>query len=365
MTLALAALLVACSACSAGAPGPGIDVERALAHAHELASGPRVGETAGARRAVSYLEHALAAVGVVGTREVVGDIRLPPIVVLGTTHRRARDTHTTDPNLVVRFGPRAGPALLVMAHYDTVVDSPGGVDNAAAVGVMLELARLLHETPPQARVILAFTAREEAGLIGAEALAAQYGEDIGFAIALDLIGGTGELSLNGASTLIGRAELAWIADAATRAGVIVRAPLAHRVVSRWWPQAERSDHGAFTRRGIRAVHFYHRGNDSELIDLAYHSRRDDFARIHRASIDEAGRLLRALVTTPVPAPGGDGFWIPQLANRVVPRWPLLAGELLLVLVAVLCLVRLATHRGVGSAPVTSTPAMARSASTSR
>ncbi|HEY5950273.1 MAG TPA: M28 family peptidase, partial [Kofleriaceae bacterium] len=131
--------------------------------------------------------------------------------------------------------------------------------------------------------------------------------------------------------------LAWLADAADRAGITLTAPPAHRIVSRWWPQAERSDHGPFTRRGVRAVHFYNRGNDGDWIDLAYHSPRDVPARLHRDSLADTSRLLRALVDVPPPAHAGDGFWIP-IANRAVPRWWLLAFESLLVVVVIVSLV---------------------------
>src|SRR6185312_11446709 len=100
--------------------------------------------------------------------------------------------------------------------------------------------------------------------------------------------------------LIGTSEMRWLADAADRAGTIVRAPLGHRLVSRWWPQAERADHGAFTRRGVRAFHLYNRGTDGDWIDLAYHSPRDVPERIDRASVAATGRLLRALVAEPPP-----------------------------------------------------------------
>jgi xanthine/CO dehydrogenase XdhC/CoxF family maturation factor len=180
--------------------------------------------------------------------------------------------------------------------------------------------------------MLAFTADEEGGLVGAEALA-QRRTDIAFAVALDLVGGSGELVLNGASTLIGAAEMQWLADAADRAGMIVRAPLPHRVVSRWWPQAERADHGAFTRRGIRAFHLYNRGNDGEWIDLAYHSAYDSPARLDRTRIDELGRLVVALVAEPPPPHDGDGFWLPLAANTVIPRWTLVAFDVVLVLLA--------------------------------
>ena len=346
MRASILALLVV--ACSAGAPaqGVGIDVDRALGHARTLiAIGPRPGESDAAKRAAAYVESALPH----GARSHVGTVDLPEIRVLGTVYRFAHRTLTSDPNLVARYGPPAGKALLVMAHYDTVRSSAGALDNAVAVGVALELARLLEASPPPMPVIVAITAREEDGLIGSEALAAELGAEVDFAISLDVVGGDGDLVLNGASTLIGRAEMSWLADAADRAGVALRAPLAHRVISRWWPQAERSDHGPFTRRGIRAVHFYNRGHDGEHIDRAYHTRFDNEGRIDRAHVAEIGRLLHALTTVPPPAHAGDGFWIPQLANVVVPRWTLLAFEIVLVLVAIALLVRMRRERARGGA----------------
>jgi hypothetical protein len=45
-------------------------------------------------------------------------------------------------------------ALVVGAHYDTVPGSPGANDNASAVAVLLELARLLaDDAPPRGRAI--------------------------------------------------------------------------------------------------------------------------------------------------------------------------------------------------------------------
>lgn len=315
------------------------DVEHAMSHVEALVTiGPRPQDSDGSRSAAGYIEDELDRLGLDVRRMAVGTVDLPEIRLLGTLYRPARRATTTDPNLLVRFGPAEGKALLVMAHYDTVPASPGAIDNAAAVGMLLELARELRDTPPPQPVIFAFTANEEIGLAGAEALAAQHGHEVAFAISLDLIGGDGALTLNGASELIGLSELRWIAAAADRAGIALSAPLAHRVISRWWPQIDRSDHGPFTRRGIRAVHFYHRGHDGEWIDLDYHSARDVSERVERSSLLSTARLVHALAYAPVPAPGGDGFWLPLAANTAVPRWALVAAELVLALAALVALV---------------------------
>ncbi len=311
--------LVFLVACSVGAPGPGIDADRAMTFMTRIAEPRPVGDT---HKTVEAIESELRAIGVAYEEQTPGVVELPAINVLGMQVRDRRAIAVMDPNIVVRFGD--GKALLVMAHYDSVDDSPGACDNAAAVAILVELARVFHEHPPAQPIILAFTAGEEVGLAGAEALADRV--DVDFAVALDLVGGDGPLVLNGASTLIGNAELTWLRDAAEVAGVDLTAPLPHRVISRWWPQAERSDHGPFTLRGVRAVHFYNRGNDGEWLDAAYHSNRDVPSRVHRESVAEVGRLVRVLAMSSVPAHDGDGVW---LASIVVPRWLLILVELLL------------------------------------
>ncbi|HEY1546535.1 MAG TPA: M28 family metallopeptidase [Kofleriaceae bacterium] len=335
-------LLIFVAACTvAASTAPGIDVDRVVAHVHTLvALGPRPHDTPASANAADYIARELTAMGASIDRVHVGDVALPAIDVLGMHVRDATTKHTDDPDLVVRFGP-PGRAVLIMAHYDTVPTSPGAVDNAVAVGVGLELARVLVAHPPPQPVMIAFTADEERGLVGAEALAAQRGDDVEFAIALDLVGASGDLSINGASELIGEAELRWLARAADRAGVIVRAPLPHRVVSRLWPQAERADHGAFTRRGIRAIHLYDRGQDGEWIDLAYHSRYDVASRVDLAAVTELGQFLRALLDERPPAHTGDGFWLPLAHDVVVPRWLLVAFELVLAALAMFTLFTLA------------------------
>jgi Peptidase family M28 len=68
--------------------------------------------------------------------------------------------------------PAAG-TILVVAHYDTVPDSPGADDNASAVATVLEIARLLRSRPTPRTLKLVFFDQEETGLLGSFAFAAQ------------------------------------------------------------------------------------------------------------------------------------------------------------------------------------------------
>ena len=60
------------------------------------------------------------------------------------------------------------PAVLLMAHHDTVGGSPGAADDTAGVAALLETVRALHAGPQQARdLIVLMTDGEETGLDGA------------------------------------------------------------------------------------------------------------------------------------------------------------------------------------------------------
>ena len=63
--------------------------------------------------------------------------------------------------------------LLVGAHYDGPLHSPGADDNASGVAALLELARRWAKTPPRRPMWLVAFDQEEWGMLGSEALAAQ------------------------------------------------------------------------------------------------------------------------------------------------------------------------------------------------
>lgn len=48
----------------------------------------------------------------------------------------------------IRGGPRASEIVVVGAHYDTVMDSPGADDNSSGVAGLLEIARILKTSQP-------------------------------------------------------------------------------------------------------------------------------------------------------------------------------------------------------------------------
>ncbi|RZV42041.1 MAG: M20/M25/M40 family metallo-hydrolase, partial [Acidimicrobiales bacterium] len=64
---------------------------------------------------------------------------------------------------------RSKPALLLMAHHDTVWESPGAADATIGVASILEIIRAIKlDSQPARDVIVLFTDAEEVGLVGAE-----------------------------------------------------------------------------------------------------------------------------------------------------------------------------------------------------
>jgi Zn-dependent M28 family amino/carboxypeptidase len=69
-------------------------------------------------------------------------------------------------NIVASFGPEAGNALIIGAHYDVFGELPGADDNASGVAGIIELGHLLGQTPPAVRVDLVAFSTEEPPFFG-------------------------------------------------------------------------------------------------------------------------------------------------------------------------------------------------------
>jgi Zn-dependent M28 family amino/carboxypeptidase len=83
-------------------------------------------------------------------------------------------TYTTGANVHATIPATMGngPEIIVGAHFDSVVGSPGANDNASGVAVVLAVARYLGETPCRAApVTIVLFDGEENGLLGSRAFA--------------------------------------------------------------------------------------------------------------------------------------------------------------------------------------------------
>ncbi len=197
-------------------------------------------------------------------------------------------------NIVGELPGRSGPAILLVAHYDTT-DVPGylGANNsAAAVGAVVELARALKRDQRASDRPLRFllTDGEEApvgyadflatGLRGSRAYLAAHRDQIGEVIVLDFVGNRG---------------LRLPREAGSDADLWSRLRAAARSVgeSAVFPATARAeildDHTPFARAGIPAI---------DLIDFDYPCWQkvcDTMSKVSARSIDAAGESVLALV----------------------------------------------------------------------
>jgi Peptidase family M28 len=98
-------------------------------------------------------------------------------------------------NVIARLDATdSGKAVLLVAHYDSVANSPGASDDAAGVATVIETARALKEGPPLKNdVIFLITDCEERGLLGAIAFQKEHPwmKDVGLVLNFEARGNSG------------------------------------------------------------------------------------------------------------------------------------------------------------------------------
>jgi aminopeptidase YwaD len=98
----------------------------------------------------------------------------------------------THQNLILEIpGKKSIKPIIIGAHYDGVIGTPGADDNASGVAVLLELARHFQQYPLKYPLRLIAFDLEEYGLIGSENYAQslkQKGEKIKLMLSLEMLG---------------------------------------------------------------------------------------------------------------------------------------------------------------------------------
>ena len=145
------------------APENEFSAERALIHVRQVAAVPHPLGSPEDATARSYLVAQLTNLGLQPQIfSSLGVAPTPRLIIAGKTN-----------DIVGRLpGTASGPAIILMAHYDSVYRAPGAGDDASGVASILEILRALKHGPAiQRDVIALFTDGEEEGLLGAEAFA--------------------------------------------------------------------------------------------------------------------------------------------------------------------------------------------------
>jgi len=181
----------------AGAPATVFSAERAMSDVRMIARAPHPTGSAEHARVLRTLDTRLRGLGLT-VATTIG-----PMSAKGAATLKRQGGNGATPPIVNVIGTlpgrdRALPALLLMAHYDTVVGSPGAADDTAGVAAILEIVRALGAgEQPLRDVVVLFTDGEELGLEGATAF---FGRDplaprIGIVINLETRGGGGRASM--------------------------------------------------------------------------------------------------------------------------------------------------------------------------
>lgn len=208
-------------------------------------------------------------------------------------------------------------AILVAAHYDTVLKSPGADDNATGVAVVLEVARLLASRPTPRTLQVAFFDREEIGLLGSLAFTGNPArlKDLQGVVVLDMVGYACHTSgcqrypqgltpkpvLDAAGVtspdrgefiaVVGDAEHPLLLGAFAKSGTtnlppIVTLPVPLKGVLT--PDVLRSDHAPFWYQGVGAVLVTDTAN---LRSPHYHKSSDTLATIDRVFFAGSAQIV--------------------------------------------------------------------------
>jgi Peptidase family M28 len=133
-------------------------------------------------RAIQHIQQIANEPHATGTiqNEVVADYILNELKRLGAESQIQEATYVdgrngsyavgTVRNVLARIpGTAPGKAVLLIAHYDSPITSPGAGDNAASVAVLLETARVVRSGAPLKNdMVFLFTDSEESGQWGAK-----------------------------------------------------------------------------------------------------------------------------------------------------------------------------------------------------
>ena len=308
------------------APGGGpasFSAGRAMAHVEALAAKPRPAGSAAHRAAREYIVTAL--------RESAGlAAEVRSAAATSTRYGLPYDAARVHNIVATISGTDPSRRIVLMAHYDTMLTSPGAGDDAAGVATLLEAGRALAvEYGGAPEVTLLFTDAEEVGAVGAEAFIASGGLDPGRTTVLNFDArGTG-----GPCALIETAgDEGRLVRAVARSGAPVAASSLAPTLARL--HGVGTDFRPFREAGAGGLNF-------AIVDgvARYHTPADTPQALDRESVRRQGEAAVALVRAL-----GDGtdegsgavsyFTAPLIGLVVYPRFlDLLAAALATVLVA--------------------------------
>jgi aminopeptidase YwaD len=184
-------------------------------------------------------------------------------------------------NIVARKEGRRSEQIVLMAHYDTKIDTPGATDNASGVSVLLALASLLENIDLNYSIELVSFCNEEYLPIGDDEYTRRRGDVYGDIIAAVNFDGLGQVLGANSITLVGGSD-------PFRQGLESLTSKYSGLV--WvdpWPE---SNHSTFSFRGVPAIAFTTRGG----LPLA-HLKTDTVEWVSTKKLAEAAYLTLEII----------------------------------------------------------------------
>jgi len=270
----------------AGAPSTEFSAARALEHLKVIAQKPHPTGSAENTVVRDYLAGQLKSLGLNPQIQTATVARYEP------RWRAGIASAATANNLVVRLlgtratlAGRAGRAVMLAAHYDSVATGPGASDDGSGVATLLETARALKAGPPLSNdVIFLFTDGEELGLLGAKAFVQEHpwAKDVAVALNFEARGACGPVYMFETSARNG-----WlISQLAQAAPDPVTSSLMYDFYQRL---PNDTDFSVFKRAGMAGLNFAYVGCWPR-----YHTLRDDVQDLAPRSLQHHGSYALAL-----------------------------------------------------------------------
>ena len=260
---------------TAGATPSEFSAARAFEHLKVLAATPHPVGTPSHNDVRDYLVAALRNLG------------LQPEIQLA--ERKLRNGETIQlQNIVARLpGSEAtGRAVLLVAHYDSVSQSPGASDDGSGVVTLLEVLRALKARPPLKQdTLFLFSDGEELGLLGAKAFVDNpVMREVGFVMNFEARGSRGPVFMFETGD-----NNQW---AIKQFGKVVPFPFANSIYEELYKLLPNdTDFTVFKNRGLPGFNFaYIDGVEN------YHSSNDNLGTIDLKSIQHQGSYGLALAS---------------------------------------------------------------------
>lgn len=257
------------------APPTEFSAARALRHLRVIAAKPHPVGSLENQRVREYLLEQLSALG------------LEPQVQESIGFAAGGSVAATVYNILARKrGTTAGPALALVAHYDSVPAGPGAGDDGAGVAAILETARALHSDPAPLRtdVLFLFTDGEEPGLLGAQAFVAENpaAKEIGLVLNFEGRGDSGPSLMFETSE-----ENGWLIEQFAAAAPYPRAASSSAEAYRRMPNS--TDLSVFKNAGLAGMNFAFIGSPER-----YHTPEDTPENLDPRSLQHHGSYALAL-----------------------------------------------------------------------